>query len=378
MKRGSELWFAALHPLTLSWPNTPCPAALGCHSGKQGLKSLSGGSSEKPTTIPPPTPPSMVPRSHLDQLGKMHSAPVSPPYSPSPLESQSSGEPALWGGTQSPFDRKLILLLWGKQLWSGHVSQGATWQSYNAKAWCILSLWFPKSRQESMPPHPQLLAPPTGICIPHPVLYKRSQSPAPARTRLWFSQAPVTSQPWECSWGSLWTARVPGGSRPCPLAHKRLLFTFLFFSKCWDVLRAQKSPRPRPSARASLRLEIWGPPLPSADSCSHLSLRCDPAGAGGWEGGLFLAEALWTTESLGCSTEQGVRPRHRLTWLAARCYCPCYPGWAATWTRKSIFQLLVTDRSSVTRTLVCWVLPASTIWAPRVRLLCLTPSSSSY
>lgn len=91
MKRGSELWFAALHPLTLSWPNIPCPAALGCHSGKQCLKSLSGGSSEKPTTTPPPTPPSMVPRSHLDQLGKMHSAPVSPPFSPSPLESQLSG-----------------------------------------------------------------------------------------------------------------------------------------------------------------------------------------------------------------------------------------------------------------------------------------------
>lgn len=48
------------------------------------------------------------------------------------------------------------------------------------------------------------------------------------------------------------SARVPGGSQPCSLAHKRLLFAFLFFSKCLDVLRAQKRPKPRPSARASL------------------------------------------------------------------------------------------------------------------------------
>lgn len=50
------------------------------------------------------------------------------------------------------------------------------------------------------------------------------------------------------------SAQVPGGSQPCSTAHKRLLFTFLFFSKCLDVLRAQRSLKPRPLARASLKL----------------------------------------------------------------------------------------------------------------------------
>lgn len=63
------------------------------------------------------------------------------------------------------------------------------------------------------------------------------------------------------------SARVPGGSQPCSPAHKRLLFTFLFFSKCLDVLRAQRSLKARPLARASLKqgnppLELWGPTLP--------------------------------------------------------------------------------------------------------------------
>lgn len=78
------------------------------------------------------------------------------------------------------------------------------------------------------------------------------------------------------------SARIPGGSGPCSPVHKRLLFTFLFFSKCLDVLRAQRSLKPRPSIgqgkpEAGIpRAGTLGPQIPSsvlpASLCHMLGL----------------------------------------------------------------------------------------------------------
>lgn len=87
------------------------------------------------------------------------------------------------------------------------------------------------------------------------------------------------------------SAQVPGGSQPCSTAHKRLLFTFLFFSKCLDVLRAQRSLKPRPLARASLKLgnpglELWGPRTPSSalPTLPAMSWTLDPGVVSSWPG----------------------------------------------------------------------------------------------
>lgn len=101
------------------------------------------------------------------------------------------------------------------------------------------------------------------------------------------------------------SAQVPGGSQPCSTAHKRLLFTFLFFSKCLDVLRAQRSLKPRPLARASLKLgnpglELWGPPH-SLLSSSHPPCHVLDSGS---RGGFFLARAVQRTVGLGCSASK--------------------------------------------------------------------------
>lgn len=87
------------------------------------------------------------------------------------------------------------------------------------------------------------------------------------------------------------SAQVPGGSQPCSPAHKRLLFTFLFFSKCLDVLRAQRSLKPRPLARASLKqgnpgLELWGPRTPSSalPTLPAMSWTLDPGVVSSWPG----------------------------------------------------------------------------------------------
>lgn len=88
------------------------------------------------------------------------------------------------------------------------------------KACLPLSAWLPPPAFASPPPPP-------------PVLYKRSQSQAPSKDKAVIQPGSSDIPARESAAGAVYEqCWVPGGGRPCPPAHKPLLFAFLFFSKC--------------------------------------------------------------------------------------------------------------------------------------------------